>query len=375
MRSLLPIMIFSAIAGLGGVGAMGCTERKAAPPAPPSQEELVRFQALLRDAARLMGEGNTDRARAALEAALQIHPGSADASRLLAATHRKGLNFEQARVILDAAIETHPDDLGLRMERGRVEEILGEYGAARKEFEFIIDRDPHAPGAHLHLGLVELKLNHLAEARAAGRRALELGEEDPETHLLIALASEGLGDLETAEQEYRRSLVKKPGLVEARYRLGHLLRRTGRQEEGAAELQRSARVAGLLVEIERLEGAAESRKVFGTGEGDRQTAILGMASELGRAHLGALRFAETEKRIQEASGFRSLDEGLSYLLGIAIAGQAREEEALRLFQGASQRFPDSARVREAIALLEARLLVPEKDRESPVVLAEKLLER
>ena len=239
--------------GLVGTGLTVCIRGQSSSPGPPSAMEMARFEALLRDGVRLLEEGNVPTSREAVEEALRIDPDSPVAIRLLAATYRKGLNFDKAMEILDAAIDDHPDDLDLRMERAQVQESRGDHKAARDEYERIVKKRPDDEAAFLRLALAEFNLNRFEEARKAARHALELGREDPECHYIVGAASESMGDDETAEREYRRALAAQPGRLDARYRLGHLLVRTGRREEGQVELKRGSRI-GSSVFSQKLHG-------------------------------------------------------------------------------------------------------------------------
>ena len=377
VRYTAVILALVALVGLalaGWVLTGGPAPGEGDPPGALGAEELARFQALLEDGARLLEEGDPMQSRAALEEALRIRPGDPEAIRLLGTSYRKGMNLQKALDLLRSGVDSHPDDASLRLERGRCLEEMGDFRGARDDFRFALDRDPSHPGAHIRLGWVELKLNRFGEAIRAARRSLELGLDDPEVHLLIGAASTGEGDSGTAEAEFRTCLDRNPGLLEARYRLGRLLVKEGREVEGEAELERAARQSRLVVEIERLEGLGETYRAYEQRNDPKRDRMLSLALELGEAYLSALRFDQAEELTRQALLYHPDSAGLSWILGVAALGQGRDEESLRLLQQAAARDPASERAREAVRAVEARIRVEGGERGPVVVLVEKLLE-
>jgi Flp pilus assembly protein TadD len=191
-------------------------------------------------------------------------------------------------------------------------------------------------------------MNRFEEAAAAARRATDLGAETPEAHLILGACAAEMGDASTAERELRTCLRGNPGWVEARYRLGRALVLAGRKEEGEKEVARSARQSRLALEIERLEGIGQDYLLErGPADPDRRE-FLEIGEAIARANLEALRFDVAEGVIRRTAAVRPGEEGLSFLLGIALLGQGRREDALAVLRDCLERNPGSDRVREAI---------------------------
>ena len=367
------ILIAAAGLGLGGLIAVRSVRRApAAPPLDPARK--ARRDALLRSGERLIREGDLDAAIAALSEAREIDPDDARISRHLAAAERKGLHLRKAGEILDDALARRPDDPDLHLERAALLDQLGNLAAAAADCEAVLRSRPDDGGARLELGIIRLKEGRSGEAAASARRAIELGAGGARAQLLLGAASEAGGDLETAERAFRRSLDLDPSILEARHRLGQILVRTGRRDEGEAELRRGRRIAEQLQEIERLEASVASKQTSRRAEGSPGR-MMDFAEELLGAYVGAFRFAEAEGRIRLAAEYRPLDEGFSFLLGVVLAGQGREEEARAALREAADRFPGSERIRRAASLMEGRARKEIAERETPAVLVETLLEK
>jgi tetratricopeptide (TPR) repeat protein len=160
-------------------------------------------------------------------------------------------------------------------------------------------------------------------------------------------------------------------MVEARYRLGHLLLKLGRKEESQKELDRVARVNRLENEVKDLQeflrpGAPRPRK---GGQ-----AKLGMARQTSRLMLLALRFDDaadsTEQALVEFPGQRDV----TYYHTLALLGQGRIEEAHSEFRSLRRRFPEFPPIRDGLARLERWRDEAPGRRPSRVDLVEEMLE-
>ena len=95
----------------------------------------------------------------------------------------------------------------------------------------------------------------LSKARDAAMRALSLDDNLAESHnamgFIFAVAD---FDYAAAEREYKRALALDPNYTTAHHNLGVMLTRTGRAEEGMAELRRALEIEPFSLVVNRLYG-------------------------------------------------------------------------------------------------------------------------
>ena len=115
------------------------------------------------------------------------------------------------------------------LETGRFNESVDRYRKA-------ISREPGRLSARQKLGRVLLLVGDPAAARRELSLAAERQGASPELLLDLGRALEALGQAEAAEDMYRRAIQLAPGLPRARYALGTLLARRGREEEARREI-------------------------------------------------------------------------------------------------------------------------------------------
>ena len=98
--------------------------------------------------------------------------------------------------------------------------------------------EPQGVSEQLELGLLALEENDLSLAAQHLQAATaDPARSDAEADYQYGRVLEDLGRPEEARELYRRALSKQPRLLEARFRLGNLLLRTGNAEEGRALLR------------------------------------------------------------------------------------------------------------------------------------------
>jgi tetratricopeptide (TPR) repeat protein len=235
-----------------------------AAPFPRSPEaQLARAQAA-------MGAGNTEKAGAAIDRALQLRPDWEMAALLKAELMPKG----QAQIdFLKSWLATNGGAQQARL--GYARALVGEkrYEEARVEFRTLLAENPDNPEILYAVGILSLQVNAVADAEGPLRRYVELGRGDlnpPRFYLgQIAEQAERYDDairwydqvdagenLLTARIRAARALWKQNRLDQARERLavarsinpgemrlviaeGQMLRDAGRHEEGFAFLDKA----------------------------------------------------------------------------------------------------------------------------------------
>ncbi|MEO7144949.1 MAG: tetratricopeptide repeat protein [Bryobacteraceae bacterium] len=222
---------------------------------------------------------------------------------------------------------------------------------ALDEFDEALKLRPQLAEAHHARGLALLAQGDPAAASDEFRRAIKLKPSLAEAHLGLGLALGQSGALEPAAAEFRAALRIRPVYAEAHKRLGITLRRLGDEKGALAELEAAAQADGKDPEAWYNLGLAQKSAGNTTGAiGDFRRAIE-LKPDFEQAHynLGiALRMAGSQaaasKELGEIRGlhdFRAkLTESKALILrGVEALGQDRNDEALRLFEQASNQSP------------------------------------
>jgi tetratricopeptide (TPR) repeat protein len=208
-----------ALAKLKALGYIGAGEQAAAPAAARSTRSAGSYN---NEGLLLMNEGQTDRAIAAYEKALEIDPDLAsaawnesdllfskgedldrsDALLLRAFAHAlpEGMKFligraigyqrsgrlDRARKLVLAARQARPEEPELWLFAGRYEIEGGDCRAAAADFEKAMSLAPGNAGAFASLGVARLCLGDRAGAREAFRRSLSLDPGQPKVKQYLA---------------------------------------------------------------------------------------------------------------------------------------------------------------------------------------------
>ncbi len=169
------------------------------------------------------------------ERAVVLDPNYAGAYRQLA-IHYAQLGFrERARTAYQKAKSMGPAPDAVRLAMSRALRKAGWLEEARELFD---ERSTLTPEEHLELALLEQEGGEPEEAarhfEAVFRNATK---STAEAEYAYGRTLEELGRRELAGEHYRRALEKKPTLHAARFRLGNVLIRLGKRDEGHALLR------------------------------------------------------------------------------------------------------------------------------------------
>ncbi len=160
----------------------------------------------------------------------------------------RGRNFQAAEEPLRRAVSLDPADASLRLDLASTLWENNKPAEAELQAREAVALLPSSAAAHRLLGGLLLWRGAHLEAAGSLERAATLTE--PDAALLIELgrawhgaageptASEGQDPLTRAEAAYRRAVGLAPEHSEAVYGLAQVLRRLGRDEEAAAEMER-----------------------------------------------------------------------------------------------------------------------------------------
>ena len=298
--------------------------------------------------------GAYDAARASLERALEIDPGSSIARFNLAEVMRR-----QGRYA--AAVEQYRRTLALDSNYAKAHLGLGlanrqQGRPAMESFRRALQSDPLLAEAHLGLGRESVERRRAAEAARHFLQALRVDPDSAEAHLNLGLAQARQGLQEEALEAFRQAAAQDPVSPEAHYNLGVALARKGRIQE-ALQFFRQA------VRLKPEDAEAQSN--------------LGMAySQLGRLQDAVAAFRQAVRLRPDSAG--------AYVnLGLTQARLGRTREAIEALSRSASLSPRNAEIRFHLGLVylsagdrasaEAQVeILKELDPERAKVLAERL---
>lgn len=217
----------------------------------------------------LMGDNRNDEARGLLERLLEIRPADAlarshlerigrapnaeeddeRASAQIGREQMRNRNFKAAEEPLRRAVAAAPGDASLRIDLASVLWENNKSAEAELQAREAVTLRPSSAGAHRLLGGLLLWRGEHVEATEALDRATSLAEPDAALLIELARAWDGAADdaagadevrdrLHRAEAAFRHAVELVPEHSEAIYGLAQVLRRLGRTEEAAAEMER-----------------------------------------------------------------------------------------------------------------------------------------
>ena len=174
----------------------------------PDPKDKIEEQNLLHIAVMASENGQSAKARAALEKLLQLDNRSTNALSQLARLEMQSGNYTKAANYLRRAREIRPDDAVLAFDYGRALELSGDLPSARNALQASLKLNPDQLAARLLLGQVYLRSN----------------------------------DAKAAEDEFEAALLLQPGSVEAQIGLARTLLREKKFAD-AAELLGESRTS------------------------------------------------------------------------------------------------------------------------------------
>ncbi len=154
---------------LHALGYLGSADAGSATDVPepsllPDPKDKIEEQNLLHTAMMASEDGETDKARAALEKVLQLDDRSVLALSQLGRLEMSSGNYAKAAGYLRRAHAARPDDAAAAFEYGRALELSGDLPGARDALHASLKLNPNQFAARLSLGRVYLSLNDLKEA-------------------------------------------------------------------------------------------------------------------------------------------------------------------------------------------------------------------
>jgi choline-sulfatase len=154
---------------LHALGYLGSADARSATDVPepsllPDPKDKIEEQNLLHTAMMASEDGETDKARAALEKVLQLDERSVLALSQLGRLEMSSGKYAKAAGYLRRAHDAYPDDAAAAFEYGRALELSGDLPGARDALQASLRLNPNQFAARLSLGRVYLSLNDPKEA-------------------------------------------------------------------------------------------------------------------------------------------------------------------------------------------------------------------
>ncbi len=184
----------STIDELHALGYLGSADARSATDVPepsllPDPKDKIEEQNLLHSAMMASEDGETEKARAALEAVLQLDGSSALALTQLGRMEIASGNYGKAAGYLRRARDAHPNDATDALEYGRALELSGDLSGAREALLASLKLNPDQFRVLLSLGRIYLGLNDskAAEDQFEAAVLLQPGSSEAQVDLANAL--------------------------------------------------------------------------------------------------------------------------------------------------------------------------------------------
>jgi tetratricopeptide (TPR) repeat protein len=351
------------------------------PDAPPMPAQSLETQSALYAATRLLIEGKTDGANAALERLLDTAARAAAHNNLgvlhetrdelgealchyeqavssapqealyhfnLGATLRNIGNFERAAQELKRAVELSPHWVRAREELARIYTFLNRYDDALKLADEALGRSPQSPEAWLTRHEVLMVRHRTEEARQAVLKAVGAEPTYPAAYAALGDVYYDVREFEQAEKMLRKAIELDPTQPSYYATLANVCRDQGKNDEAEKLLQRALKLnpedADAYINLgglhERRGQVEEAEKLY------RKAIELDPDSPVPYARLGWLnvyrgRYEETEKLFLKAIELSPSDAGMYAVLGDFYQKHRRFDESEKMYLKAAELEPDS----------------------------------
>ena len=247
--------------------------------------------------------------------------------------------LDEALVKAKAAVEKSPDDVSARRNLAALSLQAGDYAGSENDYREITRKLPEDADARNGLGLALLHQGKAQEAAQELQEAVRLKPDDAAVHVNLADALRAMGGLEAAIREYREANRIRPDIFEGHANLASVLGRTGKLDEAVAEYQKAIAISpdqamvhsDLGVVLLHMDKPDEAAKEF-------QTAIS-LDPSLSQAHNNLAlilrsqgRTEEAVREYQEAVHLDPNNVGARLDLGVLLMNAGKLDDAAREFR-------------------------------------------
>src|SRR5438270_1964505 len=207
---------------LRALGYLGAADAHSATDVPepsllPDPKDKIEEQNLLHIAMMASEDGQTERARTALERLLQFDSGSEIALLQLGRLEMESRNYKDATRYFERASKMRPEDAAVALAYGRALEISGDLSGAQRTLQALLKLDAKQLAAHLLLGEVYLQSKNPKRAEDEFEAAILLQPASVEAQTGLAktlLGEKKFPDAARFLEESTRSSGNNPDLFE-----------------------------------------------------------------------------------------------------------------------------------------------------------------
>jgi len=203
---------------------------------------MAHFDALLRDATRLLQAGRLAEADAACARILDEAPADADALHLRGLVAYRQARYDDALALLHQALERAPANAAFHGNLGNVLKDAGRRDDAIASYRRALALDPAQVPARNNLGVLLLEAGAHDAALAAFREVLATRPEHFRAHYNLGKALLASRDAVAAEASFRNALSLQPDFAPALADLGLLLLLQRRYDEAIVAFRRRATI-------------------------------------------------------------------------------------------------------------------------------------
>jgi tetratricopeptide (TPR) repeat protein len=165
--------------------------------------------------------GELEKARQAIDEALELRPGWRDAIMLRIRTLLLADGPDAAMAYLAEAVESNPTDTTLRQAYARTLAETQRYEEALEQYRVLVELEPNID-ALMAMAMIHLQLGQIDEAEAMLRRVQEAGGNEADLQFYLGWIAEERGDTEQAIAYYSTLGPDSPNHFEARLRIAVL---------------------------------------------------------------------------------------------------------------------------------------------------------
>lgn len=163
--------------------------------------------------------GNSDKAAAYLNRAIQLDPEALELKKELAQTYLQQGNGEAALPLTQEILEKNPDHVEALIMHGSILQHQKKHAEAEDVFEKVIRLEPNRQAVFLNLGAMYQEEKKYSQALAVYKKLIEYHPDAYFGYFSIGKVYEQQGDLENAVAFYLKTIEIDPRLLEPRYQV------------------------------------------------------------------------------------------------------------------------------------------------------------
>ncbi|MDO8722040.1 MAG: tetratricopeptide repeat protein [Syntrophales bacterium] len=202
--------------------------------------------------AALISSGQPAEALTAINAAVRLKPGFAQAYNNMGIAYRLSGQYEAAVKSFLRAIEIKKDFADGHNNLGHTYFYMGNVDAAIREYRTALELHPQQEvRVHINLGRALARQNNLPEAMSEYRKALALTPDSAEAHNVLGMLLAQQGKYREAMEHYVKALESKPDFADVYNNMGIILAVFGKHQEAEIQYKTALRIRPGYKEAEK----------------------------------------------------------------------------------------------------------------------------